>query len=241
MRKTVTSENVKRLYQFTRQHYVEYFDLQSELVDHLANAIEEEWQNNPEEDFEEVLLREFKKFGVFGFSDIVSQRKKSMKRKYRKLVIEQFYRFINFPKTLLFLSTVFCLYLLVENVDLSHWIYLGGLLFILGWSMVSVIKIERRYKKRVEESGRKWLLEKYIYSVGSNAQFLNLIIQFYIFIYNMNINAHTFKLNSIIVFLLCFVALMFMVICYISVYYLPKYAERYLTKVYPEYRMIDVV
>jgi hypothetical protein len=25
---------------FTRQHYVEYYDLQSELVDHLADAIE---------------------------------------------------------------------------------------------------------------------------------------------------------------------------------------------------------
>ena len=40
----LSAEQIERLYQFTRQHYVEYYDLQTELVDHLANAIEEQWQ-----------------------------------------------------------------------------------------------------------------------------------------------------------------------------------------------------
>jgi hypothetical protein len=29
---------------FYTQHYVRWYDLQSELVDHLANSIETEWQ-----------------------------------------------------------------------------------------------------------------------------------------------------------------------------------------------------
>ncbi|WP_262494794.1 hypothetical protein [Balneicella halophila] len=37
---TVSDKQLERLYEFTRQHYVEHYDLQSELVDHLANAIE---------------------------------------------------------------------------------------------------------------------------------------------------------------------------------------------------------
>lgn len=41
--KTVTPEQIERLYEFTRGHYVEHCDLQSELVDHLANAIEKRW------------------------------------------------------------------------------------------------------------------------------------------------------------------------------------------------------
>jgi len=37
---------IEKLYDFTKKHYVDYYDLQTELVDHLANAIETEWQSN---------------------------------------------------------------------------------------------------------------------------------------------------------------------------------------------------
>lgn len=53
-------EQIERLYQFTRQHYVEYYDLQTELVDHLANAIESQWLENPKLSFEQALQVEFK-------------------------------------------------------------------------------------------------------------------------------------------------------------------------------------
>lgn len=51
----LNAEQVERLYAFTRQHYVEYYDLQTELVDHLANAIEEQWQKNPKLSFDAAL------------------------------------------------------------------------------------------------------------------------------------------------------------------------------------------
>lgn len=38
--KTLSKEDIQNLYTFTRQHYVEHYDLQTELVDHLANDIE---------------------------------------------------------------------------------------------------------------------------------------------------------------------------------------------------------
>ena len=39
----LTKEQIQQLYKFTRQHYVEYYDVQTELVDHLANDIEQIW------------------------------------------------------------------------------------------------------------------------------------------------------------------------------------------------------
>ena len=80
----LSAEQIEKLYQFTRQHYVEYYDLQTELVDHLANAIEEQWQQNPKLSFEEALQIEFKKFGVFGFMDVVEQRQSALNKKYNK-------------------------------------------------------------------------------------------------------------------------------------------------------------
>ena len=39
----LTETHIKELYTFTRQHYVYFYDVQTELVDHLANDIENIW------------------------------------------------------------------------------------------------------------------------------------------------------------------------------------------------------
>ena len=59
---------IDRLFTFTRQHYVEYYDLQTELVDHLAHAIEAQWQEKPKLSFEDALNIEFKKFVFAGIN-----------------------------------------------------------------------------------------------------------------------------------------------------------------------------
>ena len=40
----LTKNQIDELYKFTRKHYVYHYDVQSELVDHLANDIENIWQ-----------------------------------------------------------------------------------------------------------------------------------------------------------------------------------------------------
>ena len=81
----LTPEQIDSLYQFTRQHYVEWHDLQTELVDHLANAIEQQWQENPKISFEDALQIEFKKFGIFGFMDVVEKRQAALNKRYNKI------------------------------------------------------------------------------------------------------------------------------------------------------------
>lgn len=36
----LTKTQIQNLYTFTKNHFVEYYDLQTELVDHLVNDIE---------------------------------------------------------------------------------------------------------------------------------------------------------------------------------------------------------
>jgi hypothetical protein len=61
---------------------VEYYDLQTELVDHLANDMEVIWQKQPTLSFEQARDASFKKFGVFGFMDVVGERQKAMTKRY---------------------------------------------------------------------------------------------------------------------------------------------------------------
>ena len=77
----LTAEQIQQLYKFTRQHYVEHYDMQTELVDHLANDIEQIWQEQPKLSFEQARDMSFKKFGVFGFMDVVGERAKVLNKK----------------------------------------------------------------------------------------------------------------------------------------------------------------
>tara|TARA_B100000949_G_scaffold96651_2_gene86211 strand:+ start:3582 stop:3746 length:165 start_codon:yes stop_codon:yes gene_type:complete len=51
----VNSNQIDRLYRFTREHFVEYYDVQTELVDHLASVIEKQWREDPAIGFENAL------------------------------------------------------------------------------------------------------------------------------------------------------------------------------------------
>ncbi|WP_440120244.1 hypothetical protein [Tenacibaculum sp. Ill] len=82
----LTDQHIEQLYRFTRQHFVEHYDVQTELVDHLANDIEQIWEENPTLTFEQARENSFKKFGMFGFMTVVEKKQKQLGKKYRKII-----------------------------------------------------------------------------------------------------------------------------------------------------------
>ena len=97
----VSQEQIEELYQFTRKHYVVHYDLQTELVDHLAMGIEQQWQEDPDRTFDTALQREFKKFGVFGFTEIVEKRQVAMSKRYRRFIWDHVKEFFSIPKDII--------------------------------------------------------------------------------------------------------------------------------------------
>jgi hypothetical protein len=165
----LSTEQVQKLYNFTRQHYVIYYDLQTELVDHLANAIEEQWKENPKLSFEEALQREFKKFGVFGFMDVIEQRQKAMNKKYNILVWHHLKSFFRLPQIIGTLLSILLLFQTMKNIQFSNEVasILTFIILISFWTGMILMNIKR--KKIVEEEGKKWLLKDIIYGYSSMA------------------------------------------------------------------------
>ena len=108
---------------------MEWYDLQSELVDHLANAIETQWQENPKLTFDQALNTEFKKFGVFGFMDVVEKRQAVLSKKYNRLVWQHFKDFFGVPKIVLTIAMTLVLFSILKISYYSEWIFMG--LFII--------------------------------------------------------------------------------------------------------------
>lgn len=226
----LTSEQIDRLYQFTRQHYVEYYDLQTELVDHLANAIESQWQENPKLTFEEILQKEFKKFGVFGFMDVVEKRQAALNRKYNGIIWNLFKTFFTIPKVILTTTLIGLTYFLL-NISLykADVVLVAFVIIILSFYFF-IIYFANTNKKANATTHKKWLLKEIILGRSSIVGMIYLPIQ---------IMLHSEKVleNSLGVLGISFLLVSLILIEYIMVVEIPKKAEAYLKETYPEYAL----
>lgn len=72
----LTKEQIESLFTFCEKHFVKYYEVQLELVDHLANAIELKMADDPNLSFEEALEEVHQSFGVMGFAPLVAEKQK---------------------------------------------------------------------------------------------------------------------------------------------------------------------
>ncbi len=83
---TLSNEQIQQLFLFTEKKFVRWYDLQVELVDHLANKIEAEMEANSTLSFERALANVYAGFGIFGFAQIVREKEKSLRKANNKLL-----------------------------------------------------------------------------------------------------------------------------------------------------------
>lgn len=229
----LTTEQIAELYDFTRKHFVEHYDLQTELVDHLANGIEQQWSQNPKLSFDEALNKEFKKFGIFGFSDIVEKRTRTLEKKYWKFLWGTFKTFFGIPKII---ATICLIFVVFQILILSNKFEYFLLIFILPLVHFTIqgYRNQKTYKKKIKKEGRKWLLEELIFSYGSGLLSLNLFVQIlingrYTFFGEESVKTEYLLLMAVFISL-------FMILSYIIIFHIPKKAEEYLENHYPEYK-----
>jgi hypothetical protein len=210
---------------------VEWYDLQTELVDHLANAIEAQWQENPKISFEDALQIEFKKFGVFGFMDVVEKRQAALQKRYSKLVWKHFKEFFTIPKIVVTLFSTVFFFLIFRNYSQAELLLTSLFMVVLITFWVSLFFQSRKNKKEHKITGKKWLFKDIIFGHSSFAGLSYIPVQVMLHIdFGQNIG-----ILKAIFFSLLFVS---MALCeYIILVIIPSKAEDYLKETYPEYTL----
>ncbi|MDG2433101.1 hypothetical protein [Flavobacterium sp.] len=230
----LTTEQIDQLFLFTRQHYVEWYDLQSELVDHLANAIETDWEQNPTISFEAALQNEFKKFGVFGFVDVVEKRRGVLKKKYYKIVCEYFKDFFSFPKIISTIAAILGLFIILKLSVNSRYIFIGIYLLLFVAMFYELYKNHQNRKKRKKSGQKRWLFEEVIHNYGYLAGALsfpfNMMSQ--VFYQSDDFFIYDYEAMGLSFFLISFGVFLFIIFKII-----PSKAESYLLATYPEYKL----
>lgn len=238
----VNEEQVEQLYAFTRKHYVVHYDLQTELVDHLAMGIEEQWRARPDLSFEDALQVEFKKFGIFGFMEVVEKRQQALSKKYRKLMWRHIKSFFGVPKIVfVILATSFLfLGLRLTNFTSDYTLYTLCLMFFAYFIIVCFNDI-KKYRKRKGKTKRTWMFEEMIlhHGRGFGAGFLPLYV-FQVFATSEN-GVYFKEMNIYVLLALSFLFVMLCISIYIMTVEIPKRAKEYLSETYPEYELVEGV
>ncbi|MDQ6761070.1 MAG: hypothetical protein M3015_00410 [Bacteroidota bacterium] len=150
-----TKDQIEYLFAFCRKHSVHYYDVQVELVDHLANAVEHEMQNDSKITFEKAVEKVHRSFGFSGFAPLVAEKMKLTKKQNKRLFWSLFKSQFEWPKILAFfiLTFTFASILSHEVINIKHFIFL---IFCAGAITLSFACLRFHYFAKKTE--KKFLL-----------------------------------------------------------------------------------
>lgn len=230
----LTDKQIEELFQFTRKHFVEWYDLQAELVDHLANDIEQIWKEKPNLSFNEAKIIAFKKFGVFGFMDVISSRQSALEKRYRKLIAKEFIKYFKLPKIILTVFLIFVMIYFLRITEHNHFAILSLGLGVFIFPVFAMFKTGKRIKKRQQETGRKWLFEESIKNLGG--VFIMIYFPFQISLQVLpKITNWTLQYELIVASYLVLTSIIY----YVAIVIIPPKAREIIAKEHPEYEMIS--
>lgn len=158
----LTDAQIESLYTFCKKKGVRYYDVQSELVDHLANAIEAKMQLNTTVGFEEALQHVYRGFGIYGFSKIVSEKEAAVYQKQRLLFYGNLRQLFGWPKLFLFLLFAVAHICLIQftGYEVAEVVFLATIAALVLFDIFFMIQQKRLIK------GQLILLSRIHYQSG---------------------------------------------------------------------------
>ncbi len=230
----LTPEHIDQLYKFTRTHYVEWYDLQTELVDHLANDIEDIWEKDPNLNFDQAKNMAFKKFGIFGFHDVIKDKSNAVSKRYRKLLWQIFKDYFKPPKIIITLLITIIIFSLLNLTAYKTTILITAFWIIFIIPIVFGFRYKLELNKRYKETRKKWMIDEIIKQSG----LLFLIsIQIPIQLLRYINPKNTLELNSIELLIASFFLSLFIIFVYILTKVIPPKLKEEMSKLYPEYKL----
>lgn len=226
----LSNNQIQQLYAFTEKHFVEWYDVQTELVDHLANGIEAQWQNDESLSFDEALKNEFKKFGIMGFSEVVEQKTNALNKYYRKQVWKHVLEYFKLPKIILTLACGWSLFEVLSLLENKNHVMAPFVVILFAVFIMYLIKSSKKIKQKKKATGKKWLFDNIILQLGGLIHFLNFGAYSSIFFQKSLWNDVTTIIFTIII-------ASYVLTLFIAIKIAPKVKET-LSKEHPDYNLV---
>lgn len=147
--KQLTKDEIQQLFDLVQGHAIKYYDVQVEIVDHFASAIEEIWETEPNLSFFHAKNRIYRQF--WNFKQLEEEKRKALIKKYNKLSWRTLLDWMKFPKVVCTLLLILSLFLLFSQSDtVQKYVMVGILLFgmlLNFYPLLGYFKIKWRFQK----------------------------------------------------------------------------------------------
>jgi hypothetical protein len=149
-------EQIDYLFEFCETKGVRYYDVQVELVDHMANGIEKELAEHPGFSFQKALEVVFASFGHSDFAPLVIEKRKATKIYSRRLWWSIFRQQLTWPVTWAALGVFLFIYwqLVIHDNDFVFRVSL----FLGLIALFAIVIGGRRLKGLQKRTGKHFLL-----------------------------------------------------------------------------------
>ncbi len=142
----LTEQQIEELFTFTRKKYVHYYDLQQELVDHLACSIEEEMASDQRLSFENALQKVYSRFGIFGFAKVVQEKSAALHKNNWRIWRSAVKEFFTLPKVAFTATIYFAALFIGKNLNADFKASLSAALWLI-YMIYSVYELKSSRKK----------------------------------------------------------------------------------------------
>jgi len=122
MDKKLTEEQVTKLFAFCLKNEIYAYDLQIEIVDHLASSIEDQWLKNPDMSFGWALKNATQKFGKYGLKQLERKIKRQLRRNFNLILWDYFLQYFRWPKLIITSALFLSIFTLIRITPNNHWV-----------------------------------------------------------------------------------------------------------------------
>lgn len=174
----LSTDQIKQIENYCQQSGVPYYEVQAELVDHMAEWIEFRQQTYGAS-FNEAQLAMQAEFNPASLKQIQAKKKKLIQRAYCRLLRESWLAFFTWPKLLV----VICLYLLVWLLGVyipEKHLMKAGIIIVLFYGII-YMQSNRNIIVQNVDNARKKLLSIEVHNTVSGVMFTLMYAPYILF------------------------------------------------------------
>jgi hypothetical protein len=222
----LTEEQINDLFEFCRKRKIKEYEIQIELVDHLATSIESQWEQHDDLSFSDALLQTQNDFGKKGFKTIVKSKNRMVRRKYNLLFFRYLLSFFKLPRIILTFSLTAILFIIIQRFDSNNFIerWLPSLNFL------AIILMFFYFPKKLPKirEGISFLLINYFLQLRVTAI---IVVQYFL------TSRHYFEPYQSVWYdlLFSFLFVFVLIIEYTLLFYMPKLLKKDFIREFPQF------
>jgi hypothetical protein len=166
---TLSQTEKLRLLEFTKDHYVDFYDVRLLIAKDLEDDILQQMKEDKTLSFEEALQNAFEKYGVIGFSDVSEDYMKKINTYfYKKVILKVVKDEVSKPKFWFLATACFLIiYYAIMSLDSMPFVLAGGFIILIILGLIFYFRKLHKEIKGLKKRDHYYYLDQLLVSNNS--------------------------------------------------------------------------